>query len=42
MKVVYGPPIPTADLAPEDREALKARVRAAVVAGYDPTFQSPS
>ncbi len=32
IRVVIGDPIPTASLAPDDREALRERVRAAIVA----------
>jgi 1-acyl-sn-glycerol-3-phosphate acyltransferase len=37
--VRYGPPIPTAELDIEDRSLLKDRVRAAIVAGFDPELQ---
>lgn len=39
IKVVYGAPIPTAGLRPEQRNELKARVRDAIVRGYDAEFQ---
>ncbi len=39
IKIVYGKPIPTADVDPADREALKAQVREAVRQGYDPALQ---
>ncbi len=39
VKVVYGRPIPTAGLGPEDRKLLMERVRAAILAGLDPELQ---
>src|SRR5690606_31303222 len=41
VKITYGPPIPTRGLGLEDRRRLKARVRAAIVAGYDEALQGP-
>lgn len=40
IKVVYGAPIPTAGLAPRDREPLKRRVAEAIQAGYDAELQA--
>jgi len=39
MKVVFGEPIPTADLTVDDRQELKQRVREAIEAGFDPDYQ---
>ena len=39
IKVVYGKPIPTQGMGPEQRDALKARVREAIESGYDPALQ---
>jgi 1-acyl-sn-glycerol-3-phosphate acyltransferase len=39
VKIVYGKPIPTRGVAIADRARLKARVRAAIAAGYDVAFQ---
>lgn len=39
VKVSFAPPIATAGLDVEDREALKERVRQAILAGYDPELQ---
>jgi 1-acyl-sn-glycerol-3-phosphate acyltransferase len=39
VKVVYGKPIETAGFGVEGREALKAVVREAIAAGYDPLLQ---
>jgi 1-acyl-sn-glycerol-3-phosphate acyltransferase len=39
IKVHYGKPIPTAELSIDDRNALKRRVREALLAGYDPAFE---
>jgi 1-acyl-sn-glycerol-3-phosphate acyltransferase len=39
IKVVYGAPIPTRGMAPEQRNELKERVRDAITRGYDPAFQ---
>lgn len=39
IKVVYGRPIPTEGLRPEDRKMLMDRVRAAILAGLDPDLQ---
>jgi len=36
IRVVYGKPIPTADVATEDRERLKAEVRRAIAEGLSP------
>ena len=41
IKVRYGVPIPTEELAIEDRRALKERVRAAIQAGFDWDYQQP-
>ncbi len=41
IKIVYGKPIPTAGVSLDDREHLKAQVREAVRAGYDPALQAP-
>jgi 1-acyl-sn-glycerol-3-phosphate acyltransferase len=40
-KIVYGKPIPTRGLRLEERQQLKARVREAIVQGYDVCFQGP-
>lgn len=42
VKIVYGKPIPTAGMEPEQRDRLKEEVRAAIVAGYDPALQWPT
>jgi 1-acyl-sn-glycerol-3-phosphate acyltransferase len=42
VKLVYGKPIETRGLRPEDREALKQRVREAIVAGFDWDLQDRS
>ena len=39
IKVVYGAPIPTAGLRPEQRNELKERVRDAIARGYDEALQ---
>jgi len=39
LVVVIGRPIPTAGLGVEDRQALKERVREALLAGFDPDLQ---
>jgi 1-acyl-sn-glycerol-3-phosphate acyltransferase len=39
IKVVYGAPIPTQGMVPEQREELKTLVRAALERGYDPVLQ---
>jgi 1-acyl-sn-glycerol-3-phosphate acyltransferase len=39
LRVVIGAPIPTEGLGVEDRHALKARVRDAILAGLDPALQ---
>lgn len=39
VKIVYGKPIPTQGLGIDDRQALKERVRAAILQGYDWDFQ---
>jgi 1-acyl-sn-glycerol-3-phosphate acyltransferase len=39
IKVRYGAPIPTAGMGTEQRGALKARVREAIVRGFDPALQ---
>jgi 1-acyl-sn-glycerol-3-phosphate acyltransferase len=39
VKVRYGKPVETRGLGVEDREALKQRVREAIVAGFDPELQ---
>jgi len=41
LKIVYGEPIPSAGLGPGDRHALKAKVRAAIEAGFDRDFPLP-
>jgi 1-acyl-sn-glycerol-3-phosphate acyltransferase len=41
VKIVYGKPIPTQDLALEERRLLKVRVREAIVQGYDVDLQGP-
>lgn len=41
VRVRYGAPIPTEGLGPEDRERLKARVREAILRGYDAELQGP-
>ncbi len=40
IRVAYGSPIQTAGLTVESREALKARVRAAIEAGYERALQA--
>ena len=42
VKILYGKPIPTEGLVKEDRNALMEQVRAAIQAGYDPSFQEPA
>jgi 1-acyl-sn-glycerol-3-phosphate acyltransferase len=39
VRVRYGAPIPTQGLGPGDLDALKLRVREAILAGYDPALQ---
>jgi 1-acyl-sn-glycerol-3-phosphate acyltransferase len=39
MRIHYGPPISTEGLVSKDREALKGRVRAAIIEGFDPDYQ---
>lgn len=39
IKVVYGAPIPTRGMRPEQRNELKGLVRDAITRGYDPAFQ---
>lgn len=39
IKVVYGAPIPTLGMVPEQRNELKQLVRDAITRGYDPAFQ---
>jgi len=39
LRVAIGRPIPTRDLGIEDRQALKDRVREALLAGFDPDLQ---
>jgi hypothetical protein len=39
IKVVYGTPIPTRGMGPEQRDALKTLVRDAIARGYDPALQ---
>jgi 1-acyl-sn-glycerol-3-phosphate acyltransferase len=39
VKITYGKPIPTRGVAPDARRELAARVRDAIVRGYDPAFQ---
>lgn len=41
MRVRFGEPIPTEGLTADDRHALKARVREAILAGFDPELQAP-
>lgn len=41
VKITYGKPVPTEGLGVEDREELKARVRQAILAGYDWDYQRP-
>jgi 1-acyl-sn-glycerol-3-phosphate acyltransferase len=38
IRVHFGQPIATAGLTRDDREALKAQVREAILAGFDPAF----
>ena len=40
IKVVYGAPIPTEGMRPEQRSELKDRVREAITRGYDPSMQA--
>ena len=40
-KITYGKPIPTRGLRSDDRQTLKARVRSAIVEGYDIAYQGP-
>lgn len=42
VKITYRKPIPTQGLGPEQRDILKEEVRAAIVAGYDPSLQWPT
>jgi 1-acyl-sn-glycerol-3-phosphate acyltransferase len=42
IHVRYGQPIPTAALTRSEREALKAKVREVILAGYDPAFPDAS
>jgi 1-acyl-sn-glycerol-3-phosphate acyltransferase len=42
IRVHYGAPIPTEQLAVRDRDALKESVRKAIVAGIDPDFPRDS
>jgi 1-acyl-sn-glycerol-3-phosphate acyltransferase len=42
IRVHFGQPIPTARLTRDDREALKAQVREAILAGFDPAFPESS
>jgi 1-acyl-sn-glycerol-3-phosphate acyltransferase len=39
VKIVYGTPIPTRGVSIDERKALVTRVRDAIAAGYDPTYQ---
>ena len=39
IRIRYGEPIPTEGLTTDDRDALRARVRAAIAAGYDAKLQ---
>jgi 1-acyl-sn-glycerol-3-phosphate acyltransferase len=39
VKIVYGKPIPTEGLGPDDRNDLKACVREAILSGFDPDLQ---
>lgn len=41
VKIVYGKPIATEAMSVEDRGQLKAQVRRAIEAGFDPAFQNP-
>jgi len=41
LKIVYGKPIATEGLGAEDCQQLKARVRQAIQAGFDPAYQDP-
>jgi 1-acyl-sn-glycerol-3-phosphate acyltransferase len=38
IHVHYGQPVPTAGSTRDDREAIKAQVRADILAGFDPAF----
>jgi 1-acyl-sn-glycerol-3-phosphate acyltransferase len=40
IKVVYGAPIPTEGMRPEQRGELKDRVREAILCGFDPSLQT--
>lgn len=42
IRVRFGKPIPTARLAPDDRNQLKESVREAILAGFDPELQGGS
>ena len=41
VKIVYGKPIPTRGLDLAERQALKERVRSAIIQGYDVGYQGP-
>lgn len=41
VRIVFGKPIPTRGVTLEQRNELKARVRAAIAAGYDVELQGP-
>ncbi len=41
VQVLYGKPIPTRGLGEDDRLALKAEVRAAILQGFEPELQPP-
>lgn len=42
VKTQFGSPIPTDGLDVSQRNDLKARVREAILAGFDPSFQGPA
>jgi 1-acyl-sn-glycerol-3-phosphate acyltransferase len=41
VRIVFGKPIPTRGVRLDERNELKARVRAAIAAGYDVELQGP-
>lgn len=41
VRIVFGKPIPTRGVRLDERNELKARVRAAIAEGYDVAFQGP-
>ena len=41
VKITYGTPIPTRGVSIDERKVLQSRVRDAIAAGYDVTYQGP-